>query len=146
MHRNYTHTMYTYFKDYTACTQSCFDKKNKTLYDEIKLLFQANFHLHHNCAKNTRKLGWHLIYCSFGLPPCTANTQSLGFFHHVNDWRKTLFFCHKFCQLHNSNNKNEQKWQQSNNNNNSCNLHFFLKTQKFKHETYIMQTVIFLGL
>lgn len=31
--------------------------KNKTLYDEIKLLFQANFHLHHNCAKNTRKLG-----------------------------------------------------------------------------------------
>lgn len=54
--------------------------KNKTLYDEIKLLFQANFHLHHNCAKNTRKLGWHLIYWSFGLPPCTANTQSLGFF------------------------------------------------------------------
>lgn len=101
--------------------------KNKTLYDEIKLLFQANFHLHHNCAKHTRKLGWHLIYCSFGLPPCTANTQSLGFFHHVNDWRKALFSYHKFCQLHNSNNKNEQKWQQSNNNNNSCNLHFFFK-------------------
>lgn len=54
--------------------------KNKTLYDEIKLLFQANFHLHHNCAKHTRKLGWHLICWSFGLPPCTANTQSLGFF------------------------------------------------------------------
>lgn len=65
--------------------------KNKTLYDEIKLLFQANFHLHHNCAKHTRKLGWHLIYWSFGLPPCTANTQSLGFFHHVNDWRNRSF-------------------------------------------------------
>lgn len=106
--------------------------KKKTLYDEIKLFFQANFHLHHNCAKNTRKLGWHLIYCSFGLPPCTANTQSLGFFHHVNDWRKTLFSCHKFCQLHNSNNKNEQKWQQSNNNNNSCNLHFFFKNPEIQ--------------